>query len=177
MNKKASPGPFFVMAFLVLTLGIASLAQAEPAVTPLFDPPMAATQLSMTVQQGSEPQSSPNTKIRSLSINLRRIGRCDGRVTLKTCFVGIDVTTKKKVINSEAVKEAEAIPGSGNDYTETSSAFVYIPPSVDPKTKKPIPPSGTKPSGWVVRVYQGGKLLKAVASTPELVEWLTAQGH
>ena len=40
----------------------------------------------------------------------------------------------------------------------------------------PIPASGTKPSGWVVRVYQGDKLLTSTASTPELIPWLNTQG-
>jgi hypothetical protein len=34
--------------------------------------------------------------------------------------------------------------------------FVYIPPSINSKTKKPIPASGTKPFGWVVRFSKVG---------------------
>ena len=137
---------------------------------------MAVNQFVMTVQQSGVPQLSPNTKVRSVTINIRRVGRSDGHITLKTCFIGVDVTTKKKVVNSKFVKEAEAVPGKGNEYTETSSSFVYNPPSEDPKTKMPIPASGTKPSGWVVRVYQGDKLLTSTASTPELIPWLNTQG-
>ena len=90
---------------------------------------MAVNQFVMTVQQSGVPQLSPNTKVRSVTINIRRVGRSDGHITLKTCFIGVDVTTKKKVVNSKFVKEAEAVPGKGNEYTETSSSFVYNPPS------------------------------------------------
>lgn len=171
-----SPTLGLAATFFALVMGIASPARAETAGLAPLDPPMAVNQLVMTVQQSGAPQVAANTKVRSVTINLRRIGRCDGHVTLKTCFVGVDVTTKKKVVNSKFVKEAEAVPGKGNEYTETSASFVYNPPSEDPKTKKPIPASGTKPSGWVVRVYQGDKLLTATASTPELIPWLSTQG-
>ena len=172
----------FTMPALFLSLAGAGLMKAEPpAFTPL-PPPMTASQLAMTVMQAGVPQITPKgdtsvTKVRSVIINLRRIGNCDGHVTLKIAFVGQDVVTDKKVVNAQTEKPAEAVPGKGNEYTENSAPFVYFPPSVNPKTKKPIPASGTKPLGWVVRVFQGDKMLSAQSSNPDLVEWIGKQGN
>lgn len=170
----------FTASVLFLSPVCTALMGAEPpAFTPL-PPPMTASQLVMTVTQSGVPKVAAKgdtavTKIRAVGINLRRLGNCDGHVTLKIAFVGQDVATNKKVVNAQTEKAAEAVPGKGNEYTETSAPFVYFPPSVDPKTKKPIPASGTKPLGWVVRVFQGDKLLAATASNPDLVAWIGKQ--
>ncbi len=134
----------------------------------------------MTVEQSGVPQvvakgSTSVVKVRAVTIKMHRVGSCNGNVTLKIAFVGTDVTTNQKVVNSQTEKKAEAIPGKDTEYTATSAPFVYNPPSVDPKTKKPIPANGTKPLGWVVRVFQDGKLVKAVSSNTDLVDWIGKQ--
>jgi hypothetical protein len=110
--------------------------------------PMTSSQLVITVEQSGVPQAavkgSPKViKVRALTIKMRSVGRSDGKVTLKIAFVGTDVTTNKKFVNSQTEKEAEALPGKDTEYTVTSAPFVYIPPSEDLKTKKQIPDSGT----------------------------------
>lgn len=170
----------WVASALCLSLAGSCLLAAEPAATPPANPPMAPNQLVMTVLQSGVPQVATKgetsvSKVRAISVNLRRLGQCDGNVTLKIGFVGEDVVTKKKILVSQTEKKAEATPGKGNDYSETSAPFVYNPPSIDPKTKKPIPASGSKPLGWVVRVFQGDKLLAATASNPDLVDWVAHQ--
>jgi hypothetical protein len=148
---------------------------------------MTANQLAINVEQAGVPgdkndskgdgknKQKPETKTRSLTINVRRIGNCDGNITLKVAFIGYDVAANKRVINQETEVKAEATPGKGNSYTETSAPFTYIPPGIDKKTKKVTPDSGTKPSGWVVRVYQQGRFVTAAASSPELVSWIAKQ--
>ena len=171
----------FVTAALALSLCGFPTARAADVIQPDPDKiPMASSQLVMTVEQSGVPQvavkGSPKViKVRALTIKLRSVGRSDGKVTLKIAFVGTDVTTDKKTINRQIEKKAEALPGKDTEYTVTSAPFVYVPPSVDLKTKKRIPESGTKPFGWVVRVYQGGKLLKATSSNPDLVDWIGTQ--
>lgn len=165
---------------LCLSLTGTALLKAEPPAFTPPPPPMAASQLSMTVTQSGVPYVAPKgdtavTKVRAVAVNLRRVGNCDGKVTLKIAFVGQDVVTNKKIVISQTEKPAEAVPGKGNDYSETSAPFVYYPPSVDPKTKKPIPASGSKPLGWVVRVFQGDKLLASASSNPDLVGWIAKQ--
>ena len=165
---------------LCFALTPAGSLQAEPPAFTPPPPPMAANQLAMTVAQSGVPQVTAKgdtavTKVRAVSINLRRIGNCNGNVTLKVAFIGLDVTTNKKILISQTEKAAEAVPGKGNDYTETSAPFVYNPPSVDPKTKKPIPANGSKPLGWVVRAFQGDKLLASASSNPDLVDWVGKQ--
>lgn len=149
--------------------------RAEPLIT--------AGQLSIRVQQNDVPQpavkkkdveSQGITKVRSLSITLRRLGAGDGHVTLKTYFIGMDVETKQKTVASENTQQAEATAGAGNTYTETSKPLVAYPSAVDPKTKKVIPAHGSKPAGWVVRVYQDNTLLAATASTPDMIDWLAS---
>ena len=141
--------------------------------------PITASQLSMTVQMDGVPQNQPKaadhstTKVRSLTINVLRIGRCNGHLSLKVGFVGWDVAEKHKVLNVATDKDAEAIPGTGNVYTFTSDPFVFVPAHLDPKTKKPIPASGTKPLGWVVRVFQGDKLVTAQSSNADLIPWIS----
>ncbi|MBW8780513.1 MAG: hypothetical protein JF599_01295 [Verrucomicrobia bacterium] len=134
----------------------------------------------MTVDQSGMPQVAAKgatsvSKVRALTIKIHRLGQCDGKVTLKVAFVGTDVATKQKVINRQTEKAAEALPDKDTEYSETSAPFVYNPPSVDPKTKKPIPASGTKPFGWVVRVFQGGKLVTAMGSNADLADWIDKQ--
>lgn len=172
----------FTASALCLSLASAGLMRAEPPAFAPLPPPMTASQLVMTVMQSGVPQVATKgdpsvTKIRAITVNIHRVGNCDGHVTLKIAFVGQDVATNKKVVNSQTEKAAEAVPGKGSEYTETSAPFVYFPPSVDPKTKKPIPASGTKPLGWVVRVFQGDKLLSSQSSNPDLVEWIGKQSR
>ena len=189
-----APDLFFVMnprhhlPALGLLIGLILSPFGQPdarADTLTADPekvPMEASQLVMTVQQSGVPQLAPKpgalseSKVRNLAINLRRIAECNGHVTLKVSFVGLDVATKKRVVGDETSKDAEAVPGKGNEYSVNSAPFVHVFPSFDKKTKKPVPASGAKPAGWVVRVFQGDKLLAAAASTPELIAWLAAQG-
>ena len=163
---------------LALSLCGSPSARADDMFT--VDPdkaPITASQLSMTVEQSGVPQvtakgSTKIVKVRAVTIKMRSVGRSDGKVTLKIAFIGTDVTTNQKVVNRQTEKKTEALPGKDTEHTVTSSPFVYIPASVDPKTKKQIPESGTKPFGWVVRVYQGGKLLKATSTNPDLIDWI-----
>lgn len=166
-----------------LALSLCAFPTARAADVITTDPdkaPMASSQLAMTVEQSGVPQVAVNgsdkvIKLRALTIKIRKVGRGDGKITLKIAFVGTDVTTNKKVINKQTEKKAEALPGKDMEYTVTSAPFVYNPPSIDPKTKKHIPANGTKPFGWVVRAYQGGKLLKATSTNPDLVDWIDSQ--
>jgi hypothetical protein len=164
-----------VIGLLLISLFGATSLRAAPLIT--------AGQLIITVQQNDVPQplvkrkdieSQGVTKIRSLNITLRQLGAGDGHVTLKTYFISIDVQTKQKAITSENTQQAEATAGAGNTYTETSKPTVAYPSSVDPKTKKVIPAHGSKPVGWVVRVYQDNTLLTATASTPDMIDWLAS---
>ena len=166
-----------------LVLSPCGLPSARAADVPQPDPdkaPMTASQLAMTVEQSGVPQVAANgstkvIKVRALTIKMRSVGHCDGKVTLKIAFVGTDVTTNQKVANRQTEKKAEVLPGKDTEYTETSAPFVYIPPSVDLKTKKRIPDSGIKPFGWVVRVFQDGKLVKTMSSNADLVDWIIKQ--
>ncbi len=166
-----------------LVLSPCGLPSARAADVPQPDPdkaPMTASQLAMTVEQSGVPQVAVNgspkvIKVRAVTIKIHRVGSCNGNVILKIAFVGTDVTTNQKVVNRQTEKKAEALPGKDKEYTETSAPFVYNPPSVNPKTKKPIPANGTKPFGWVVRVFQDGKLVKAMSSNADLVDWITKQ--
>ena len=193
-NLPYAPEPFFVMNSrrqlsalgILIALILSLLGQlGAHADTLTADPekvPMEAAQLVMTVQQSGVPQLAPKSgalsesKVRNLTINLRRIAECNGHVSLKVSFVGLDVVTKKRVVSDETTKDAEAVPGKGNEYSLNSAPFVHVFPSFDKQTNKPIPASGVKPAGWVVCVFQGDKLLAAAASTPELSPWLAAQG-
>lgn len=156
---------------------------ARAADVPQPDPdkaPMTASQLSMTVEQSGVPQvaapgSTKIVKVRAVTIKMHRVGSCNGNVTLKIAFVGTDVTTDQKIVNRQIEKKVEAFSGKDTEYTVTSAPFIYIPPSVNPKTKKRIPDSGTKPLGWVVRVFQDGKLVKAVSSNADMIDWIIKQ--
>ena len=147
--------------FYALSLALIATFSSAPL---RADQPITASQLSLSVQQSGVPQTpvakskdkdkapQGTTVMRAVTINIRRVGAADGRVTLETTFIGLDVETKQKVVNSERTKEAEAVPGAGNIYTETSEPFTAYPRSVDPKTKTVTPARGTKPVGWVVQV-------------------------
>ena len=139
-------GIFAVLTSLILFLCALSGVRADMIAVDPDKIPMSANQLVMTVQQSGVPQAPAKpgdlneTKIRNLKINLIRIGSCNGHVTLKIAFIGQDAVTFKKVVNGETEKDAEAVPGGGNDYSETSPPFVYVFPSFDKKTKKTFPP-------------------------------------
>lgn len=174
-----SIGPILVA--VILSAFGSSLARANDTIQPDLDKaPITANQLSISVEQSAVPQiavkgSASATKVRAVTIKMHRIGHGDGKVTLKIAFVGTDVTTNKKVVVSQTKQEAEVVSGKESVFTETSAPFVYNLPSVDPKTKKPIPASGTKPFGWIVRVFQGDRLLKSMSSNADLVDWINTQ--
>ncbi|MBW8782912.1 MAG: hypothetical protein JF599_13645 [Verrucomicrobia bacterium] len=141
---------------------------------------MTSSQIAMTVEQSGVPQiavkgSTSVTKVRAMTIKMHRIGSCDGKITLKIAFIGTDASTDKKIVNKQTEKETEIFPGKDTEYTETSAPFVYNPPSVNPKNKQTASASGSKPSGWVVRVFQGGRLVKAMSSNSDLVDWIDKQ--
>lgn len=79
---------------------------------------------------------------RLLPAGRRARGHCDGAVTLKIGFVGMDIATNKKVLVSQTGKKAEAAPGKGNDYSETSTPFVHVsPPSASFKMLSDLTPA------------------------------------
>jgi len=106
----------------------------------------------------------------SLAVTLKKIGDCDGKVTIKACFFGQSVANGKIMLNSALTQKCEAVSGVGNTYGFKSKEFIYAPekriPSKTAKGRdKVVSAKGVLPHGSLVQIFAAGKLIATHASS------------
>jgi hypothetical protein len=126
-------------------------------------------QLSLNVVQSAIPSRGTN-RMNALAVTLKKIGDCEGKVTIKACFFGQNVTTGKIMLNKAQTREGYAVAGAGNTYVFESEEFIYAPSKTIPtKTAKGrdkvVPAKGVLPHGSLVQVFVRGKLIATHASS------------
>jgi hypothetical protein len=158
-------------SFLLLLLLCGLPAGAEPKRSEFLPdrPPINNLQLSLTVVQSGLPARGTN-RMNALAVTLKKIGDCDGKVTIKACFFGQNVTTGKIMLNKAQTREGDAVAGAGNTYVFESEEFIYAPSKTIPtKTAKGrdkvVSAKGVLPHGSLVQVFVGGKLIATHASS------------
>ena len=106
----------------------------------------------------------------SLAVTLKKIGGCDGKVTIKACFFGQNVVTGKITLNTALTREGEAVSGAGNTYSFKSEEFIYAPEKRIPATtakgrEKVVSAKGVLPHGSLVQIFAEDKLIATHASS------------
>jgi len=160
--------PWFFLLLLLLC-GLPAVAEPKRSESRPERPPINNLQLSLSVVQSGVPLRGTN-RMNSLAVTLKKIGDCDGKVTIKACFFGKSVATGKITLNTALTLEGEAVAGAGNTYVFESKEFVYAPekriPSKTAKGRdKVVSAKGVLPHGSLVQVFGGGKLIATNASS------------
>ena len=158
---------FFIL--LLLLCGLPAVAEPKRSESRPDLPHINNLQLSLSVVQSGVPLRGTN-RMNSLAVTLKKIGDCDGKVTIKACFFGKSVNTGKKTLNKALTREGEAVAGAGNTYVFESDEFIYEPSKTIPtKTAKGrdkgVPAKGVLPHGSLVQIFAAGKLIATHASS------------
>ena len=157
-------------SFLLFTLlSLSALAESTPSHARADRPAINSRQLSLTVVQSGVPAKGTH-RMNSLAVTLRKMGDCDGRVTIKAYFFGRDVTSGEISLNGAKTREGEAVAGVGNTYVFESDEFVYAPEKTIPKTTakgrdKVVPAKGVLPHGSLVQVFIKDELIATHATS------------
>ena len=154
---------------LLFLCGLPALAEPKSSEALLERPHINNLQLSMTVVQTGLPARGTN-RMNLLAVTLKKIGDCDGKLTIKACFFGKSVSTGKITLNKAHTQEGEAVSGAGNTYRFKSEEFIYAPEKRIPsKTAngrdKVVSAKGVLPHGSLVQVFVRGKLIATHASS------------
>ncbi|MCS6245486.1 MAG: hypothetical protein H2172_16765 [Opitutus sp.] len=159
------------MIFLLLLLlcGLPAVAEPKRSESRPDLPPINTLQLSLSVVQSGVPLRGTN-RMNSLAVTLKKIGDCDGKVTIKACFFGQSVANGKITLNTALTREGEAVSGAGNTYNFKSEEFIYAPEKRVPSTTakgrdKVVSAKGVLPHGSLVQIFVGGKLIATNASS------------
>ncbi len=158
--------PYFLLVAL-----ISLTARAEPVSSELQSTlhSINSGQLGLTVVQSAVSRKGTN-RMNSLAVTLKKIGDCDGRVTMRVCFFGRNVSSGKISLNKAQAREGEAVPGAGTTYVFQSDEFAYVPGKTSSKTtsngkNRVVPAKGVLPHGSLVQVFAGDRLIATHASS------------
>jgi hypothetical protein len=126
-------------------------------------------QLGLSVVQSAVPLKGTN-RMNSLAVTLKKIGACDGRVTMRVCFFGRNVSSGKISLNKAHAREGEAVPGAGTTYVFQSDEFAYVPEKTSSKAisngkNRVVPAKGILPHGSLVQIFAGDRLIATHASS------------
>jgi hypothetical protein len=153
------------LTLLLSLLTVVAIAAPKSPESPSQVGALVARQLSLTVVQSSMPATKSTGKVNALVVTIKRQGECsNGKVTLKTYFMGKELETNQVVMHSMSEQTVETKLGPGVTETLKSDPFVVTPEVPATKKTKAIPASGVRPHGWVVRVYQNDLLLATASS-------------
>ena len=142
-------------------------ALAEPTPTAFKDllPVNNSRLLNLRVEQEAVPVTKSAGRINQLKVTVIKMGNCESKLTIKAYFIGKDVATAKVVVGSVAIQDGEAATGVGNHYTLKSKPFIITPATPAKGTAKAIPASGAAPIGWLVAIFQDGRVVSSHASS------------
>ena len=156
---------------LLITLCTArALAEPAPAAPNSALPAMTSRQLLINVAEEAVPVANKAGKVNLLKVTLKKMNSCNGKVSIKVCFIGKDLAVQKSVVHSAETQEGEAVGGAGNTYEFKSPPFNFTPSMPagpakgSAKAKPEVPAKGHKPQGWIVQVFQGKQLVDTMES-------------